>query len=305
LAVTPEESDAHPEPDEPAEDASRDDWALDAALGAASGASRAAGAVGRSFPGRAVSAAARFVTAPLSEEGREVRERAGPAAREAVRNITPEVVEVVDLNEILDAIDVNALLDRIDMDRLVSRIDVSAIVSQVDVNELVGALDVQGIIDRVDIDGIISKVDLNALLDRIDVGALLDRIDLDAVLDRIDIAALLDRIDINELVSRVDMDRIMSETELGAIIAQSTTGVASEALDAVRRQGVGLDNVMAALANRVMRRDPSELPAGPPRLVEPARSLTRGENPSTPSTDETLGEAAGPADNRSELGDCL
>lgn len=283
--MTPEEPDTPLDLDEPDEDTSRDDWALDAALGAASSAGRAAGAVGRSLPGRAVSAAARFVTAPLSEEGREVRERAGPAAREAVKNITPEVVEVVDLNEILDAIDVNALLDRIDMDRLVSRIDVSAIVSQVDVNDLVGKVDVQAIIDRVDIDGIISKVDLNALLDRIDIDVLLDRID------------------INELVSRVDMDRIMSETELGAIIAQSTTGVASEALDAVRRQGVGLDNVVAALANRVMRRDPSELPAGPPRLVESARSLTQGENPPAPSNGEPVGAAGGARDDGSQARD--
>ncbi len=288
------------DPDEPAAEADGDEWAIDAALGAASGAGRAASALGRSLPGRAMSAAARFVTSPLADEGREVRERAAPAARRAVRNITPEVVEVVNLNEILEAIDVDALLDRIDMDRLVSRIDVSAIVSQVDVNGLVGDVDVQGIIDRVDIDGIISRVDLDALLDRIDIDALLERIDVGSILDRIDLDALLDRIDVNELVSRIDMDRIMSQTELGAIIAQSTTGVASQALDAVRRQGVGLDNVMAQLANRVMRRDPSELPAGPPLLMEPTHNLTTDEDPPTFPGNEDLGGSDDPGDAHPE-----
>ncbi len=243
------------------------EWAIDTAIGAASSAGRAAAAIGRSFPGRAAGAAARFVTSPLTEEGREVRGRAAPAAREAARQVAPEVVQVVDLDGILDSVDINALLDRIDVDRLVARIDVGAIVSQVDVDELVSSVDVGAIVSRVDVDEIISRVDLDALLSRIDIDQLLERIDVGALLDRIDIEALLDRIDMNEVVSRVDVDRIIRDTELGSIIAQSTSGVATASLDAVRRQGVGLDNVVAAVTNRVLRRDPDELPQGPPLLV--------------------------------------
>ncbi|MCB1012210.1 MAG: hypothetical protein KDB15_11125, partial [Microthrixaceae bacterium] len=58
-----------------------------------------------------------------------------------------------------------------------------------------------------------------------------------------------------------------------------TSGVASASLDAVRRQGVGLDNVIIAVANRLLRRDPEELPAGPPLLVESSRSLPPGPTP--------------------------
>lgn len=125
------------------------------------------------------------------------------------------------------------------------------------------------------------------------------------VVETVDLNEILDAIDVNALLDRIDMDRIMSETELGAIIAQSTTGVASEALDAVRRQGVGLDNIMAPLANRVMRRDPSELSAGPPLLVGPARSLTQGENPPTSPNGEHVGVAGGPGDHGSEPRDHL
>jgi len=245
--------------DDPGDDPEgADPWGVNAAIGAAAIAARTAtdvaGAVGSSAPGRALEGAARWITRPLAREGEEVRERieeeAGPAAQKVMRQVTPGVVEAVGINEVLEAIDVDALLDRIDINRLVDRIDVGAIVSKVDVNELVGNVDVQGIIERVDIDALLESVDLNALL---------SRLDLDAVLSKVDI---------NALVQRLDMDALVANTELGSIIAQSTSGVASEALDVVRSQGVGMDNFIGRLANRMMRRDPAELPAGPALLVD-------------------------------------
>ena len=80
------------------------------------------------------------------------------------------------------------------------------------------------------------------------------------------------------VVERVDIDQLMSETELGTIIAQSTSGVASQALDTVRSQGVGLDGFIAKWANRLTRRDPAELPAGPPLLVDQPRALPPAES---------------------------
>ncbi len=79
--------------------------------------------------------------------------------------------------------------------------------------------------------------------------------------------------DVNSIVQRVDIDSLMTETELGSIIAQSTSGVASQALDSVRSQGVGLDGFISRWANRLTRRDPAELPAGPPLLVDQPRAL--------------------------------
>jgi hypothetical protein len=253
-----------------------DAWGVNAAIGAAAIAARTAtdvaGAVSTSAPGRAIEGAARWLTRPLAREGEEVRgrieEEAGPAAQKVMRQVTPGVVEAVGINEVLEAIDVDALLDRIDINRLVDRIDVGAIVSKVDVNDLVANVDVQGIIERVDVQGIIERVDIQGIIDRVDLDKLLDSIDLNALLGRLDLDAVLSKVDINALVQRLDMDALVANTELGSIIAESTSGVASHALDAVRSQGVGMDNFIGRVTNRVMRRDPAELPAGPPLLVD-------------------------------------
>ena len=71
--------------------------------------------------------------------------------------------------------------------------------------------------------------------------ALLDRADVDGLMRRVDVGALLDRVDVNDLVGRIDMDGLIEDTDLGAVIARSSSGVASEALDAARSQAVGLD----------------------------------------------------------------
>jgi hypothetical protein len=320
-ATSAEPNDAADVADDAHDEHGDDHWGVNAAIGAAAIATRTAGdladAVGSSAPGRVVEGAARWLTRPLARQGEEVRarieEEGVPAAREAIRQATPGVVQAVDINEILAAIDVDALLDRIDVNRLVDRIDVGAVVAKVDVNELVSQVDVNALvaqvdvnalvsqvdvgelIGRVDLDALLASVDLDALLGRLDLGAVLERIDLnelltrldlDALLASVDLAALLDRldlnallgkidldqllgqVDINALVQRLDMDALVANTELGSIIAQSTSGVASEALDVVRSQGVGMDNFIARLANRVLRRDPAELPPGPPLLID-------------------------------------
>jgi hypothetical protein len=116
----------------------------------------------------------------------------------------------------------------------------------------------------------VERVDIGAIIDRVDIDAIVGRVDVDAIIDRVDIQHILDKLDLNEVIARVDVDSLLKETELGAIIARSTSGVATEALDAVRRQGVSLDNLVARIGNRLMRRDPEHLPTGPPLLVSGA-----------------------------------
>jgi hypothetical protein len=145
---------------------------------------------------------------------------------------------------VVDAVDVDAILDRIDVDRLMSRIDV---------------------------DQVVQRVDVDRLISRVDVEALIERVDVEKILDRVDVQKVIDRVDIDSLVERVDVEAIVSQTELGTIIARSTSGVASEVLDVVRAQGVGLDDFVARLVNRALRRTPEDLPAGPPALVGGAR----------------------------------
>jgi len=63
------------------------------------------------------------------------------------------------------------------------------------------------------------------------------------------------------------VDALVERTDLGRIVAQSTGGVASGAVDLVRRQGVGLDSFVARWAGRLRPRALADAPKGPPLLV--------------------------------------
>jgi hypothetical protein len=66
---------------------------------------------------------------------------------------------------------------------------------------------------------------------------------------------------------RVDVQSLADQAHLGDLISQSTGQVAENTLDLFRRQLVGLDVVAIRFVNRVLRRDPTTLPAGPASLV--------------------------------------
>lgn len=129
------------------------------------------------------------------------------------------------------------------------------------------------VVDAIGINGILEQIDVERIIERVDVERIVDRVDVGRIVDRVDVDRIVSRVDVNAIVQRVDIDSLMTETELGSIIAQSTSGVASQALDSVRSQGVGLDGFIARWANRLARRDPAELPAGPPLLVDQPRAL--------------------------------
>jgi len=136
----------------------------------------------------------------------------------------------------------------------------------------------QAVAERV-VNVVMDAIDIDALLQRIDVDAVVSRIDVDKLIDRVDVEKIIERVDVEKIIQRVDIDGLMERTELGSIIARSTSGVASEALDVVRAQGVGLDDFFGRWVNRILRRRPEDLPLGPPNLVgpSPARAeLTAG-----------------------------
>jgi hypothetical protein len=110
---------------------------------------------------------------------------------------------------------------------------------------------------------VVSALDMNALLDRVDLNAALDQVDIDRVLDRIDLDRLLGRMDLNGIIERIDVDALVEQTDLGAVIARSSSGAASDALDVVRSQTVGLDEFIARWIGRLRRR-PYTGPPGPP-----------------------------------------
>ena len=110
---------------------------------------------------------------------------------------------------------------------------------------------------------VVSALDVNALLDEVDLNAVLDQVDIERVLDRIDLDRLLQRVDLNDIVKRIDIDALVEQTDLGSVIAASSSGVASEALNVVRSQTVGLDEFIARWIGRLRRR-PYTGPPGPP-----------------------------------------
>ncbi|HEV7774879.1 MAG TPA: hypothetical protein VGO48_16480 [Conexibacter sp.] len=221
--------------------------------GAGFGALRLGGRIAAELPGaglasRAVSAAAR----PLVVDGARARNRAVEQAQRALEQVVPAIVELI---------------------------DVDAIVQQVDTDALVATIDVDALLRRTDVD---------ALLQRIDVDAFLVGVDLDTLIARIDVDAIAARIDVNAIVQEVDIDAIVEETELGTIVARSTSGFASEALDAARAQTVGADTLVTRLVDRVLRRR-AEGPLGPPLLVPEEEDA-----PPAPSAPTTAPEAGPP-----------
>jgi len=116
------------------------------------------------------------------------------------------------------------------------------------------------VFEVVDINEILGQVDLNALLKNVDLGALLDQVDLNEVLAKIDLNALL---------ANVDMEQLMAHTEVGAILAKSTSSVLSSILDLIRSIGVGLDDWLGRLVQRLRGKRPPR-PEGPVHSVAAA-----------------------------------
>lgn len=136
------------------------------------------------------------------------------------------------------------------------------------VNLVLEAIDLNALLDRIDVESIVERVDVDGLVDKVDVEKIVERVDVDKIVSRVDVEKIVSRVNVEKIVERVDIDALMEKTELGSIIARSTTGVASEVLDLIRAQGVGLDDFFARWTNRLLRRPPASLPLGPPKLIE-------------------------------------
>ena len=122
------------------------------------------------------------------------------------------------------------------LDRLVPLI-AEAVIERIDLTRIV--------LDQVDLDRIV-----NQALDGLDLTQLvIDRVDIDAIVAQADIEAVIDRVPIIPLANYV-----IDEIDLPQIIRSSTGGVASDAMNAVRLQGIGADRLVARLADKVVLR---------------------------------------------------
>lgn len=140
------------------------------------------------------------------------------------------------------------------------------VVDAVDPDTIIDSVDVNALMDRVDVNALLDRVDPQVLLDHVDVDALMDRVDVDALLDRVDVDALMSRVDIDALLDRVDVKELTDRAGIPDIVRESTGALAGSAMDVVRRQIVAIDQIVGSSVYRLVGRDPSERPKGPPEL---------------------------------------
>jgi hypothetical protein len=122
-------------------------------------------------------------------------------------------------------------------------------------------------------------LDLVRLLSRLDpfvlarlINGVVLSMDLNPVIDKLDLDAIIAKVDLNKALESVDVNGLVERTELGPLIASATSGVASEAVDAARSAGVGLDSFVHRWVDRALRRE--DLGALGPALVVEGRKPT-------------------------------
>src|SRR6478609_1591757 len=220
----------------------------------------------------------------------ELGRRVEVTAQRVAAAVVEAVLDVVDLTDIVvDHVDLDAVVSTVDLDRAVSRVDIDAIVARVDIDAIVSRVDVDAIVERLDIDGIVARVDLDRAVSRVDIGAVIERVDIDAIAARIDLDAILDRVDVNAVAQRLDLDAVVGrldliglaeyvveEIDLPGIIQSSSGAMASEGMREVRWQGVGADERVAHVVDRMLRRRPRAPVPGLPATEITTRPVIPG-----------------------------
>jgi len=120
------------------------------------------------------------------------------------------------------------------------------------------------------VDGVVARVDLERIIDRIDVDAVVGRADLDAVVAKLDLIALA--------------EYVVEGIDLPGIIRSSTGSMASEGVREVRRQGIGADERVAHVVDRLLHRP------------ERAPGSTYEEGAPGPAVRHTARPGSGPGD---------
>jgi hypothetical protein len=147
------------------------------------------------------------------------------------------------------------------------------------------------IIERIDLtDIVLDQVDLNRIvtraLDGLDLTELvLDRVDIDAIVAAADIEAVIDRVPIIPLANFV-----IDEIDLPQIIRDSTGGIATDAMSAVRVQGMGADQLVGRLADRMLlrrRQRKVDAPGEPESLLDRMQADIDGTETVAPESPES------------------
>jgi len=153
---------------------------------------------------------------------------------------------------------------------------------------VVARVDLKRIIDRIDVDAVVARADLEAVLGRVDVDDVVARVDLERIIDRIDVDAVVGRADLDAVVAKLDLialaEYVVEGIDLPGIIRSSTGSMASEGVREVRRQGIGADERVAHVVDRLLHRP------------ERAPGSTYEEGAPGPAVRHTARPGSGPGD---------
>ena len=74
------------------------------------------------------------------------------------------------------------------------------------------------------------------------------------VVAQIDFVRVVQQVPVDEIVANLDVEAIVARVDLVGVIRESTASVTSEATDALREQGMALDDLAARIVDRVLLR---------------------------------------------------
>jgi hypothetical protein len=80
------------------------------------------------------------------------------------------------------------------------------------------------------------------------------------VIAQLDFARIVRQVPVADIVAQVDVEAVVARIDLGGVIRESTASVGTEAVDALREQGMALDAWGARVVDRILfRREPRRL----------------------------------------------
>jgi uncharacterized protein YoaH (UPF0181 family) len=232
----------------------------DAVLGTAWGAARVTGRVA-SAGGRVVGPVVTVVLRPPLLPRRLQPGRAVAMVAEQWRRDRPDTVRALaQWSTTMLPSGIRAALRQVDVQACVD-----AVLDSVDLDAVVA-----GVVRRMDVDAavdlVLARLDLDAVssaaLDQVDLNQLvLDRIDLGRVID-----AALQQVDLTQVVmEQVDLvavaEYVVAAIDLPEIIRASTGSMASETVRGLRMQGVGADQAVTRVVDRLRSRRSNRRPA--------------------------------------------
>jgi len=90
------------------------------------------------------------------------------------------------------------------------------------------------------------------------------------VIAQLDFVRIVQQVPVDDIVAALDLETIVARVDLAGVIRESTAGITMETVDAVRTQGISLDEWSARVVDRIMlRKRPRDVALQPGRRAQP------------------------------------